>query len=72
MLPRGRRNTGTYLLEIPVRASPLAEAHLPLDRRTLGVWTASVLLSNSTNRRALGVLTAVQALARHLSDDVAA
>ena len=45
MLPRGERNTGIHLLDIPVRASLLAEAHLPLDRGTLEAWTDSRLSS---------------------------
>ena len=45
MPPRGKRNFGTHLLDMFVRASLLAEAHLPLDRRTLGAWTAPGLPS---------------------------
>lgn len=43
MLPRGQRNTGTHLLDMPMRTSLLAKARLPLDVRTLGAWTASML-----------------------------
>ena len=36
-VPGGKRNGGTYVLVLPMRAGVLAEAYLSLDRRTLGV-----------------------------------
>ena len=56
---------------MPVRASLLAEAHLPLDRRTLGAWTAPGLPSKQCKPGQNKVVFQEQ-LTRHHPDEVAA
>ena len=57
MLPRSERNTGTHMLDMPVRASLLVEAHLSLDTRTMELQG---FLANSASRRAPGLSNVVQ------------